>query len=779
MEDGMQIKTKITLGAALLAAIPVLIASIVTDIIATSKSNEALHEAAKERLVAVRELSKGRIEDYFDTIRNQLLNLSQSNGVTEAMGSFREAAASYRQELHQPDIEGKRRELAEYYRGDFKAEYGRRNPGGKIDVEKLLNSLDEDAIALQFQYIKANENPLGEKDKLMNPLDGTQYGNWHEQFHPFLRDFQQRFGFYDLFLVDIETGRIVYSVFKELDFATSLKDGPYADSGIGEVFRKASQATSTDSQTLSDFAPYLPSYQDPAAFIASPIFEGDEKIGVLIFQMPIDRINAVMTHNGKWSEHGLGASGETYLVGPDTRMRSISRFLIEDKAGYLAAIKAGGVPDKIVNLIDAKGTSIGLHPIDTAGSRAALAGNSGFDIFPDYRDVPVLSAYAPLAVEGANWAILAELDEEEAFAAAEALTTQLTTTVLGVAVILIIVAVGAGFWFAGTLSRPILKLSGIISEVERDSDLTRAVDIQSRDELGMAATAFNAMLEKFRSSMVQVTDATSQLAATAEEASVITEQTNQAVQQQLSETSQAATAMTEMSATVQEVASNTTTTAHAANEANEQASSGQQAMAETVSQIQQLAGEVESAASVIQELESNSEEIGTVLDVIKGIAEQTNLLALNAAIEAARAGEQGRGFAVVADEVRNLASKTQTSTEEINQMIEKLQNGSRQAVQAMNQSQEKARYASEQASKTGDALSTIAEAIGQINDMSTQIASASEEQSAVATEINRNIVQINDMTEQTAAGANQTATASGDLTQLASDLKNLVAQFKV
>ncbi len=343
----------------------------------------------------------------------------------------------------------------------------------------------------------------------------------------------------------------------------------------------------------------------------------------------------------------------------------------------------------------------------------------------------------------------------------------------------VVTAIIAAFLLIRSIVGPIDLLRTTIQAIEAESDLTRRIELSSEDEIGRTASAFDAMLNKFQSSMNQVSHATSQLATTAEETSVITGQTTHAIEHQLSETTHLATAMTEMNATVREVASNVTDTAHAATDVNEQASAGLQAMQETISQIQQLAGNVESAAGVIHQLERQSEEIGSVIDVIKSIAEQTNLLALNAAIEAARAGEQGRGFAVVADEVRNLASKTQDSTEEINQMIDKLQNGSRQAVAAMGQSQEKAHSATEQASKTGDALSTIAEAIGRINEMSTHIAGATKEQSAVADEVNKNIDQINSMTEQTSAGAQQTMVASGDLTRLASDLQGLVAQFKV
>jgi len=775
----MLLKQKMMVGAALLAAIPVIIASITIQMVTTNASHEALKAASKERLVAVRDAAKEGIEDYLGTIRNQVLTFSKDLMVVEAMSSFKNSFSLYRQEARAEDIATLRSQLGQYYSGDFSSEYQRRNPDTQANTAQWLAQLDADSVALQHRFIKANPNPLGEKDKLDDPGSDSIYGRQHNHLHPVFRDYLQTFGYYDIFLADPETGDIVYSVFKELDYTTSLKNGPFANTGIGEVFRKANQASSPDFVALSDFAAYPPSYQDPAAFIASPIFKDGKKIGILIFQMPIDRINAIMTHDSHWKEAGLGASGETYLVGADRTLRSMSRFLIEDKTGYIKALSSAGVAKETLELIEAKGTSISLQPVNSSGSKAALAGTTGFDIFPDYRNVPVLSAYAPIQFEGLNWAIMSEIDEAEAFAAANALAEKILLLSAGIAVVLIIVGLGVGLWFAGSITGPISRLSKTIGEIESKSDLTRSIDIHSNDELGQAAQAINAMLAKFRSSLQQVSSSTCQLATAAEETSVVTRQTTQAVQQQLTETTQVATAMNEMSATVREVAANTSHTATASAEANTESREGRQVVDQAVAQISELANQIESAASVIQGVQQDSDNISTVLDVIKGIAEQTNLLALNAAIEAARAGEQGRGFAVVADEVRNLASRTQESTEEINQMIDKLQTGSKKAVGVMEQSQKQAHSAVEYATKAGDSLSTIAGVVENINDMSTQIASAAEEQSAVAEEINRNIVSISDMAEQTAAGTENTAAASDELAQLATQLQNLVGQFRV
>ncbi len=253
----------------------------------------------------------------------------------------------------------------------------------------------------------------------------------------------------------------------------------------------------------------------------------------------------------------------------------------------------------------------------------------------------------------------------------------------------------------------------------------------------------------------------------------------QGVSRQQSEIDQIATAINQMTATVQEVARSATDAASAASQADQEANNGKNVVTQTVDSIQTLATNVELAADVIQQLEVDTSDIGSVLDVIKGIADQTNLLALNAAIEAARAGEQGRGFAVVADEVRTLASRTQESTEEINIMIEKLQSGAKNAVTAMETGREQARTGVDQALLAGQSLDAITQSVATINDMNTQIASAAEEQSKVAEEINRNVVNISQVADETASNVSQAADQSYELGNLASVLNSEVEQFSV
>ncbi len=310
-------------------------------------------------------------------------------------------------------------------------------------------------------------------------------------------------------------------------------------------------------------------------------------------------------------------------------------------------------------------------------------------------------------------------------------------------------------------------------------DLTKKINISGKDEFAWMCWEYTQARKGFTEVVQSIKANSTQLAAAAEELSTITEQSSLGVAKQQSETQQVATAMNEMSVTVQEVAKNAASAATAAQEADEQAKNGHQVVSDTVATINSLANEVANTSEVIEKLKGDSLSIGSVLDVIRDIAEQTNLLALNAAIEAARAGEQGRGFAVVADEVRTLASRTQQSTQEINEMIERLQSGANEAVTVMEQGREKAEASVEQAAKAGCALEAITQVVDNITAMNMQIASAADQQSATAEEINRNIVNISEVADETSSGAQQTANASDELARLAVDLQEKVDSFQV
>jgi len=345
-----------------------------------------------------------------------------------------------------------------------------------------------------------------------------------------------------------------------------------------------------------------------------------------------------------------------------------------------------------------------------------------------------------------------------------------------------VAGVGCGSAIYGLVHVLLLKRLKRISEIASaisENDISHTCEMESHDMIGEIIDAFNMMASNLRDMIGQISGATTQLAAAAEQTSTITDETSQGVQAQQAEIDSIASAMDEMTSTVQEVARNAADASNAADAADSEAKNGALVATEAIGGIDSLVTEVDAAASVIRNLEQESENIGSVLDVIRGIAEQTNLLALNAAIEAARAGEQGRGFAVVADEVRTLASRTQQSTQEIQDMIQRLQSGAGNAVKVMEGAQGRAQESSDLVEKAAESLAMIAGSVSAINDMNTMIASAAEEQSAVAAEMQSNMGNIREVADRSAEGAQQTAQASEELARLAAEQQALMAQFRM
>ncbi|AUD61707.1 chemotaxis protein [Shewanella sp. Pdp11] len=326
---------------------------------------------------------------------------------------------------------------------------------------------------------------------------------------------------------------------------------------------------------------------------------------------------------------------------------------------------------------------------------------------------------------------------------------------------------------------PVERITQIISRIEVSKDLTLRCDASTQDELGEIAQHFNSMVSSFQQLIEQVIESVATINTSCKRVSENAMLASEGVGQQLNETDMVATAITEMGATIDEIAKTTELAALKAGKTHDNAQSGQLEVEQTIHKIQSLAEQLNSSAAVIGELERDSETIGSVLDVIRGIAEQTNLLALNAAIEAARAGEQGRGFAVVADEVRNLAMRTQSSTQEIANIIQTLQTRTRSIVQLMESSQKQGVESAEQAASAGALLKLINTDVRNIMDMSTQIAAAIEEQSMVAAEVNKNVVVIRDIAEESSHAADANASASDELKAQAEFLFRAVSNFKI
>ncbi len=571
-----------------------------------------------------------------------------------------------------------------------------------------------------------------------------------EQTAKYYESFAQRNGYYDVFIIS-KNGDVLYSAEKEADYGSNLNNGPYKDSNLGTLFR---DVVASGEFSLTDFAPYAPSNGDPAAFIAYPLVsENGEVLAVVALQLSIDTINGIMQQRG-----GLGETGETYLVGSDKRMRSDS--FLDPEGHSIKASFAGTIKDNVV---------------DTVSLNKGLKGESGAEIVQDYNGNSVLSAFAPVNIKGVKWVLLAEIDEAEAMSPVH----DLEWIVLAILSASIAAIIAIAFFTAKSIVRPLggepEEMQGITGKIAA-GDLTHI--FETNRKRGGVYGSMREMTYNLRQIMININKVTTKLSESTSKTSVTVKQANVSLANQRFSVENVSSAMTQMTATISQVASNARKVASSTVNVEKVSQQANLQVGKTISVIGALSSEINNAKQVIHEVESNSQEIGTIMEVIRGIADQTNLLALNAAIEAARAGDQGRGFAVVADEVRQLAQKTQTSTVDIKDMIELLQTGTQRAVVVMENSSSQAKQTVEAAEKTAEAISRSYDEIREISLNAQQIATASDEQFLAADEINNSLLTINMSAQENATSIQEIEETSAKLTSLSDNLQEITHQFK-
>lgn len=439
------------------------------------------------QLTSVRASKAYQIESYFKNIQNHTQTLSEDPSVVTAMQEF---ATAYRQLQSAQVPDSFDQTISTYYRNEFLPRLTKVEEGSPI-----LQSYTPKATAsryLQYHYIAANPKPVGKKHLFNTAPDNSEYSRLHARYHPIFRKIIEKFGYYDMFLIDPQ-GTIVYTVFKETDFTSNLDIGPYKDSNLARLSRLVKESKEKDFSQIVDFAPYSPSYGAPAAFIAAPIFKQSELIGVLAFQLPVDEINNVMTGNRNWESDGLGKTGESYLVGRDFLMRSVSRFLVQNPKGYTEALRSLGVKETDINRINQYKTSILLQNVRTEAVEASLAGQQGTQIIQDYRGIPVLSSYAPLQIDGLDWVVLSEMDLAEAYAPIYSFQQQILVYATLLMLLVTLLAMAMAYLFV----KPIDQLIASARKVAA-GELTEITTLGTGDEFGDLARSFNAMVRSLR-----------------------------------------------------------------------------------------------------------------------------------------------------------------------------------------------------------------------------------------------------------------------------------------
>lgn len=529
----MRIGGRLVLNTALIAFFSVIITSSIVGWSAYYLGKKAIEKKATEQLISLRESKKEEIERYFNTIRNQIITLADDLMIVNAMDDFKRYYKTYKQEAA-PSKKGKydfskvTNFLKEYVK-EYKKENGEDQ---SVDTKLLLNFSNESSFLLQYNYIIDNPNPVSEKYLLNTVNDGTQYSATHKKYHPIIRSFLEKFGYYDIFLIDADTGDIVYTVAKEVDFASNLKTGVSQYSGLNTIFNNVIHGK--DTQTfIADFQPYLASYNEQAAFIATPIYKDNVLTGVLVLQFPVNIINSIMTFNEKWQEVGLGETGETYLVGSNYRLRSTSRFFLENPTEYIKVMKEIGLPESIITMMKDKKTTVGLQPVLTEGTKTVFETHEpGFSIFPDYRDIPVLSAYTPLDIPGLNWALMSEQDVSEAFEAISTLAKSIIIATVIIALTGLIISIVIGAKLSRNISIPIVHLNHRIRKIAQEMDLTKKIPVISTDEIGEVTVALNYLIENFRDTLQETVSSSEKMLQAGDELRSISKMVNLSEEEQ-------------------------------------------------------------------------------------------------------------------------------------------------------------------------------------------------------------------------------------------------------
>ena len=831
----MNIRQKMLLGAGALTLIPVAITAVALWAGASQLSTENALTQTQAQMTALRDSRRTQVINEIDGRVKGLQTLAAQRSTIDAFKQFKAAYPLAAKELGKVDQTAVATAMNEFVQRQVVPEYNRRNAQTAPETARFIAGRDAASVALQNEFIVANSNPIGQKDKLAVPPTDFSYGRVHSQFHPGLERAQKLLGFYDIFFVDTDTDTVIYTVFKELDFASSLTNGISAKTKLAEAYLKMKSGAKRESNYLSDFAPYLASYEDPAAFAAVPLFDGDRQIGVMLMQYPVDNITSEMSSEKNWKKIGLGDTGDVFVVGPDKVMRTNSRYVLENKEALVAALSTKLTDANRNNLIK-KTSSVGLVTIDSDATRAALAGTEGFSLFTDYRNVPSYGAYGPIDVLGLRWAIVAKIDKEEAEAPVTALNRSSLIRALLIGVGVIAVAGLLVSAFLRRFLRPIGKLADAVTAVAK-GDLTARSKLVEKDEIGQLGRSFDtllddriAALEKARIeneglnesviSLLQAVfqmsnrDLTARAAVTEDVVGTVSSSINQfadetgrtladvrAIADQVRSASQSvraqsltvvetseqeqrsletmARALTQTTQQLTRVAALSTRSNAAAEQTATATKSALTAVDGTVKGMNALRESISEMEKRFKRLGERSQEISAAVALVNAISERTHVLALNASMQAATAGEAGRGFAVVAEEVQRLSDSSRQATAQITQLVNNIQGETNETVFTVNRLITDVVQQSNLAQQAGVQMTQTQDTTQELVELVKQIAVFSQSQNQLAQILQRGVATLSEEAAKTNRAITEQSATTLTLVEFAERLNASVGVFKL
>ena len=742
-----------------LMAVSLLVIAVSIVTISLSRASDALIQSNMALLDAVKESKKDHIVDFLTSIKLLILSKSSDMAVVETIWSLEDSFQEL-EEIEGLSIEKVHSSLLQHYENEYLnlVNYKVKDSNQRRPTQEYLPKNVNAQIA-QFLYIADNANKIGEKEKLsINNNYKNEYSKNHIEIHKAYVQLQKNFELDDIFLVS-KDGDIVYSVAKEKDYGTNLVSGVYSKTGLGEAFQKAKKLSKGE-VAFADFKPYEPSYNKPAIFLASPVIYMGDFEGVVIFQLPKSKINTVMSFGGNYEKAGLGKTGQANLVCDDGCMKNDSRFLgsIED-------------PDVI-----ASGTTVTVMNIRSASTEAIREGKSGSWIIKDYRGVNVLSSYTPVEIFGQKWGMIVEIDEEEALESVHAIRN----IILGISVVIFIVLLLLSIFLVQKLV--ISKLGTLQSAAydlaKGEGDLTQRINVPAGDEIYEVAENINAFIEKVRITVSEAKSSSSEntgIAKTLSDASlVIRGKTEKEAQIVADVSEEGETLQNVLKASIEQAK----VTKNDIDSAGTILKGANEQIIHLANEVQTRAREEVELAGRLEQLSSDVTQVKEVLTVISDIAEQTNLLALNAAIEAARAGEHGRGFAVVADEVRKLAERTQKSLSEINAsigvIVQSVIDASEHISLNAKEIEKLSGYANNAESEINTSVESIERSIIQVDETVSGYISNSETVQSMIVKVNK----IEAISSENRKSVDEITEASAHMSQMTEKLSDMLEEYR-